>query len=264
MKNKLWLTDRYIRYLLTAKSRYHIHSPFLYKLIDDVFRDRSTTDQMLAVEKTRELLLRDRSIIHKTDYGTGAEAAGNTVYKVEVREVARKSLSAASKARLLFRLVKYFKPKTVLELGTSFGLSTSYMAMAVPGTKVISIEGCPVTAELARKHILGSGIGNVEVVTGEFASILPELLRSLNSVDFMFLDGNHRKEATLSYFELCKKKAVNDTVFVFDDIHWSKGMEEAWRTIKSDPDVRLTVDIFHLGLVFFRKESTPEHFIIRY
>ncbi len=79
----------------------------------------------------------------------------------------------------------------------------------------------------------------------------------------LFIDGNHQKEATLAYFEKLLPTVHNDSVMIFDDIHWSKGMEEAWEIIKQHSEVRVTIDTFQWGLVFFRREQEKEHFVIR-
>ena len=81
--------------------------------------------------------------------------------------------------------------------------------------------------------------------------------------DLVYFDGNHQKQATLDYFEKLLPKVHNDTVFIFDDIHWSREMEEAWEEIKQHPAVKVTVDTFFWGFVFFRKEQEKEHFVIR-
>ena len=288
MKQKLRTLDRYIRYLLSARTRYGVHSPFLFELIDKALRHDRPVAGAKDIERIRKQLLNDRNTITKTDYGTGgdqvadmvtripgdvnpgasdsvsAEAYAGTKYEARVCDIARTSLSSPSKARLLFRLVKYFEPRNIIELGTSFGLTASYLALAAPGARIISMEGCPETARLAKGTIASLGFPGVRLVVGEFSASLPHELDQMGSVDFLFVDGNHNEKATLAYYSMCKAKAGANSVFVFDDIHWSDGMERAWDFIQRDPDARVTVDLFHTGLVFFREESSPEHFIIRY
>ncbi len=288
MKQMFRTLDRYIRYLLSARTRFGVHSPFLFELIEQVLRYDRPIAGTKDIDRIRKQLIKDRSTITKTDYGTGGNqvygmetgspgavnpgAADNVIagphggvkYPVRVCDIARTSLSSPSKARLLYRLVKYFKPRNIIELGTSFGLTTSYLALAAPGARIISLEGCPETAALAKVNLASLNIPDVKLVVGEFLATLPDELDRVALVDFLFVDGNHNEEATLAYYRMCKSKAGNNSVFVFDDIHWSNGMEKAWDIIKGDPDTRLTVDLFHAGLVFFREESSPENYIIRY
>ena len=182
-------------------------------------------------------------------------------------EIAERSAKNKKYCKLLFRLAYYFKPTTVLELGTSLGISTAYLASANPNSKVITIEGCPNTAQEAKKNFESLGLANIESLIGNFEDVLTtniERLTSNGKLDFAFFDGNHKREHTLKYFTQCLESTHNNSVFIFDDIHWSDEMEEAWEEIKSHPKVSVTIDLFFLGLVFFRKEQAKENFIIRY
>jgi predicted O-methyltransferase YrrM len=274
MKRQFRLLNRYIRYLLTSKSRHGIHSPFLFELIDRHLRNADPAPGMDDIEKIRRQLLRSKEIITKTDYGTGGGVTGEQGlisadvkpvqrYKARVSDIARGSISSPYKMRLIYRLVESQQPDHILEVGTSFGLSAACMAKASPGSHVVTIEGCPETSRIAIRNLEKLGIHNVTVLTGDFRDLLPEALNKLDSIDFLYADANHTEEATVTLFESCKNKARNDSLFVFDDIHWSEGMERAWHTIKADPSVKVSMDLFHLGLVFFRKESSPEHFVVR-
>ncbi|HFC01093.1 MAG TPA: class I SAM-dependent methyltransferase, partial [Phaeodactylibacter sp.] len=163
----------------------------------------------------------------------------------------------------LFRLVNFYKPKTMLELGTSLGISTLYQASASLNANFITLEGDPEIAKLARFHFEKFKIKNITLVEGQFDHTLLPALQRLKSLDYIFIDGNHRMQPTLSYFEEALKFAHNESVFVFDDIHWSEEMEAAWEKIKAHPQVRISIDLFHMGIVFFRKEKREkEHFVL--
>jgi predicted O-methyltransferase YrrM len=186
--------------------------------------------------------------------------------KRTISEIAERSLKSEKYGQLLFRLVNHFKPNTILELGTSLGISTAYLASANPNSKVITIEGCPNIASEAKKNFEILGLKNIESVIGNFDSVLPAALCQLPTADckLVFFDGNHKKEPTLRYFNQCLELADNTSVFIFDDIHWSNEMEEAWEEIKSHPQVTVTIYLFFLGLVFFRKEQVKQNFIVRF
>ena len=167
--------------------------------------------------------------------------------------------------QFLFRLAYHFKPNTILELGTSLGITTSYLAFANQNSKVITIEGCTNISSEAKNCFQSLGLNNIETVVGNFDSVLSSRLKTQDSrFDFVFFDGNHKKKPTLNYFNQCLSHATNDSVFIFDDIHWSDEMEEAWEEIKSHPKVIVTIDLFFLGLVFFRKEQAKENFVLRF
>ena len=249
---------KYFKYLFSAKTAHGIHSPFAFDLYNEVINKKGDYYSFDKIEHLRKKLLLSKKEIDVTDLGTGKSG------KRIVGEIAGRSLKEKKYCELLFRLVYHFKPTAILELGTSLGITTGYLASANKNAKVITIEGCPNTADEAKKSFESLGLNNIETVTGDFENVLSSVIRYPSSVDFIFFDGNHRKEPTLKYFEQCLEFAHKNSVFVFDDIHWSDEMEEAWEEIKSHPNVRVTIDLFFLGLVFFRKEQVKENFIIKF
>jgi predicted O-methyltransferase YrrM len=127
------------------------------------------------------------------------------------------------------------------------------------------MEGCPETARIARETFANLDLPEIRIVTGNFDETLAPVLEDLPRLDFAFLDGNHRKEPTLHYFSQCLAKTHNDSLLIFDDIHWTPEMEEAWQEICRHPAVTFTIDLFFVGLVFFRQEfKEKQHFVLRY
>jgi predicted O-methyltransferase YrrM len=149
-------------------------------------------------------------------------------------------------------------------LGTSLGISTIYLAMGLPQGHITTIEGCPRTAELAANNFNILGLTNIDLITGSFEKKLPDLLEHLAKIDLVFIDGNHRKEPVLHYFYQCLQHIHDDSVIIFDDIHWSKEMEEAWKVIREHPSVTITIDLFRMGLVFFKEGLSKEDFILHF
>lgn len=256
------LAKAFIKHRIVANTRHGIHSPFVYKLIDEVIYDFNPQNEYTAIEQLREKLLKDETAITITDLGAGSHVNNNKQKKV--REIAKNALKPASLAKLIYRLVKEFKPRNIVELGTCLGITTSYMATAAPKATLTTIEGCPETAAVARKNISSLGLNNVEVQIGNFDTLFPEVLNTLETLDFLFIDGNHRKQATIDYFQQALSKINEDSVIIFDDIYWSKGMEEAWEEIKQHEAVTVSVDLFWIGLVFLRKGQAKEHFKVRF
>lgn len=260
MKNFSFLFS-YLKYILTSKTAHGIHSPFVFELYNEVINKKNRYYAFDKIEQLRQKLLISQKEIEVKDLGTGKSG------KRTIREIAERSAKNSKYGELLFRIGNYFKPDSVLELGTSLGIGTSYLASANLKTKVLTIEGCPSIASEAEKNFGLLELKNIEIIVGDFNSVLPVVLSGIRhpaSGTLVFFDGNHRKEPTLKYFNQCLELATNDSVFVFDDIHWSNEMEEAWKEIKQHPKVSVTMDLFFLGLVFFRKEQVKEHFVIRY
>ncbi len=152
---------------------------------------------------------------------------------------------------MLFRITHYFQPESILEIGTSLGMATSALSLGNPTAKVTTLEGCLETTKIAQNQFRQFGLSNVNLVTTEFKNYLTNNQLSIVNYQLIYFDGNHSKKATLDYFELLLPTITNETVWIFDDIHWSSDMEEAWEMIKKHPKVTVTIDTFQWGLVFF-------------
>ena len=200
--------------------------------------------------------------------GSGLDAGGGSGSGLRVRrvaEIARHAAKPARLGRLLFRLAKYYRPSVVVELGTSLGLSTAYLAAGAADAGVWTMEGSAAVAERATGHLSELGLGRVEVVTGNFDVVLKPLVERSGPVELAFVDGNHRYEPTLRYFDILMRYSGSSSMLIFDDIHWSAEMEQAWGEIKADSRVMLTIDLFFLGLVVRRDEfKVKQDFTIRY
>jgi predicted O-methyltransferase YrrM len=263
MHSPLQLAFKYLHYYFTASNGkgHGIHSPFVFELVTKVLNDQTDYPEYKKIELQRSLLLGNESIILVDDFGAGS--AKKMSKQRVVQQIAATSLKPKKYAQLLYRLVKYFQAQQVLELGTSLGITTAYLASAQPSLQVVTMEGSASIADLAGQTLQRLQIENTKIITGNF----DETLRTVTNqkFDFIFIDGNHRKEPTLRYFEQLLPCLNNNSVVVFDDIHWSGEMEEAWELIKQHPSVTLTVDLFFIGLVFFRKEQKEkEHFVVRF
>jgi predicted O-methyltransferase YrrM len=264
MYNPVTLARKVILHALKSRSKYDLHSPFVYRFYADILKDRSAQPAYRSIEKLRSLLVKDHSYLRRTDLGTNAPEVSWESCIRKVSSIALHDSVPSKYGRLLFRIAAYFKPGTIIELGTSLGISTSYLATGNPKGSVITIEGCHDTASFAGKTFSKLGLVNVMQVTGNFDKVLPGVLSDIEYPGMVFFDGNHQRDATLNYFNLCMQYIRNDSVFIFDDIHWSKGMEDAWSEIKKDPRATISIDLFRMGIVFFRKELSKEDFMLRF
>ena len=259
---KLTYIKRYFQYRWNSRSSFGVHPPFLFDLVTEVFENNKINEDYLQLEALKQKLMKDQGIIPVTDLGAGTTSGLGSNRRISY--IARTSSKPAKYGRLLYRLSEYFKPATILELGTSLGFSSAYLALGNPSSKVITIEGCPNIAKLAQSNFNQLNIQNIHLVTGNFDEKLPAILNELQRIDFVFIDGNHKEEPTINYFEQCLSKADNETVFIIDDIHWSEGMENAWNKASNHPLVTLSIDLFSMGIIFIKKELTKQHFIIRF
>lgn len=265
MYNRSQLAFKYLRYFFSASNgRGHgIHSPFVFDFIKNVLRDKKKHDCYHKIESRRNYLMHDNGVIDVEDLGAGSMHLQTS--KRRIKDIAASSLRSKKYARLLFRIVQYLHPKNILELGTSFGISTAYMAAGNPDANIITIEGAASVASLARQGFDELGLQQIELLQGEFSSKLPQALAQLKTIDLVFIDGNHRRVPTLAYFDQLLACSTPSTVLIFDDIYWSLEMENAWSEIKHHPRVKLTLDLFFFGIVFFNEDiKIPQHFMIRF
>ena len=260
----LQLIAAYIKYLLLSGNEHSIHSPFLFDLYTQIIvpgKDKNPDYSDLKVLRN-ELLKSDKEI-EILDLGAGSRVNKSNLRKIKT--IAKNAEKPEKFGKLFNRLIRKFQPKTILELGTSLGLTTLYMSRAKPDSHIFSFEGCPETAKIARQNFTKLGADNIEVIVGNIDETLSLELEKLNtSLDYAYFDANHRYEPTVRYFETCLPYANNDSLFIFDDIYWSSEMTKAWEHIKAHPKVTLTVDLFWIGLVFFRKEQVKEDFTLRF
>jgi predicted O-methyltransferase YrrM len=252
----------YFRYFFIAKSRFSIHAPFAYEFYTKVIQAKVPFPQTLdEIEVIRRSLLKSKGIIVVTDFGTGSQ---NKVNRRKVSDIVRSSSNSKKDSFLLFRMIEFLKPRSIVELGTSFGISTMYIAKAGKSFgKIISVEGCPEIAQLARENFIKTNLP-INLITGNIDLVLPEMMQNELPVDFILFDANHTKEATLRYFNICLPHADENTVFVFHDIYWSMGMKEAWQEIVAHPEITLSIDLYQMGIVFFKKNSFKQHFVLKY
>jgi predicted O-methyltransferase YrrM len=243
---------------------FDVHSPFIYTVYSQVLNDRTGYHEYMIMNSLWALLLRDARFTTRTDLGARSTGIPWQKNILPVRIIAKQCSVSPSYGRMLFRLSHHFHPALTLELGTSLGISTAYLAMGNPAGKVITVEGCPEIAMEAERNFKRLGISNIDQRMGDFDNLLPGILGETGPFDLIFIDGNHKKEATLDYFRQCLQHITLNSVMIFDDIHWSEGMQQAWFEIKKDPKVKVTVDLFQMGLVFFRDELSKEDFILRF
>nr|AIA18425.1 Methyltransferase domain protein [uncultured bacterium] len=235
----------------------------MFDFITNVLNDGRHFYSYDTIENIRQRLCQDNEILTIEDYGAGSVVSKTNQRKVS--SIAKSALKPRKFGQLMFRIVNYYKTTAMIELGTSLGITSSYLASANVNGHVYTFEGAKQVAEIAKQNFNKLSLYNITVIEGDFDETLQKHLKLLKQVDLAFVDGNHRKEPTLNYFHQLLEKADEYSIFIFDDIHWSKGMEEAWAEIQQHPAVTLTIDLFFIGLVFFRKEQkVPQHFVIRF
>jgi predicted O-methyltransferase YrrM len=254
----------FIKYFLFSRHRsgHGIHSPFVFDLVSRVFRNKTESSIVLTIEAIRKELISSTRSINVTDLGSGSSKMKADLRKVS--DIARYSPVNRKYGNLLASLAREYGRPAILELGTSLGISTMYMAMSSTYTRVYTVEGCRATSEIALENFRSAGISNIVVMNRPFDEVLPEIGRAIPAPGLVFIDGNHRKEPLIHYCREIFSRSGTKTVIIIDDIHSSPEMEEAWQELTKVEEVTLTIDIYQMGFLFFRKGLNHLNYTIRY
>ncbi|GIV29908.1 MAG: O-methyltransferase [Bacteroidia bacterium] len=246
----------YIYYLLTAKSIRHIHSPLLYNFVTECLNKNNRYYCFDEINKIRQELLHNNDEIEYEDVGAKSFRLNRST---KIKDILKTAVSPRKCSELYFRIALFVKSRTTLELGTSLGLNTMYLAYS--SKKVISIEGQKKLCEFANKLFQKTGIKNIHLIHSYFDTVLPDLL-SVNTFDLALIDGNHTYGATIRYYNQLKSSG---TIIIIDDIYWNKEMTEAWKEIVNSSDTKYTIDLYRCGIVIFNKNIIhSQHFVLRY
>jgi len=258
--NRFRIVYKFILHFLTARNTrgFGVHSPAVYHFTKFVLNNKGLYYIFPGIEKVRSSLKKDKRELNVVDYGTGENR------RETVARIASRSLKQAKYGHLLYRLTLDMKARNILELGTSLGITTAYLAASSSKIRCVSLEGCPEIADVANENFKALNINNIKIVPGDITLTLVGVLDEFETLDVVFMDANHTQEAVLSYFEQILTKVHNNSVIVVDDIYWSADMEQAWKRIKEHPRVSSTIDLFQLGIVFFNTDLNKKHYKMRY
>lgn len=288
MKKNVYLyrVSSWLKHQLTARNTggHGVHSPYLFEWVRMVMSDKNTYYVWDEIEEIRQEMLKDTRELEFVDYGSG-KLKGENGDRRRVCDIAKGSLARRKEAQLLARLVGWLgrplltspsrggigdeasedrKGLTIVELGTSLGVTTAYLAAMDSRNKVVTYEGCPAVAEVARANWEKLGLSNIACVVGEITvDSLQLAVDSLSGIDVAFIDANHTCEATLTYFNALASRVHEKSVVVVDDIHYNEDMEKAWKAICADERVTTTMDLYRMGLVFFDKHYWRKHYKMR-
>jgi predicted O-methyltransferase YrrM len=252
------MVKKYLTYLFNRVNAHGIHSPFVFKFYNEVILKAKRASQT-KVEIIRRTLIRSKEVITVNDLGAGSRKTSKP--QRSVSKIAKHAGMSKKQGQLIARIIDFYGFKKGLEIGTSTGIGAAYMASST-NYSGISIEGCEATARIAQKNLAQAGFSNIEVKVGEFSEVLDSL--PAEKFDFIYIDGNHRKLPTLDYFEYALNHSTENAFIVFDDIHWSDEMEDAWEIIRQDERINLSMDLFKLGIISKRSGQRKQHFIVKF
>lgn len=237
-----------------ARTKFDVHSPYISALILALKKPLSQDQyaNIQIVETERKKLLADHSKITLEPMGAGSRLKENN--EITVRELASRSLSTPRQCLMYFKLINWLKPTTLLELGTSLGVSTLYHHLAAPDAHLISIEGRGPVHRIARKIIDRNQVrGNIELLEGLFDDHLERVLTSIGKVDYVFIDGDHKGSSLIRYIRQILSYLDDESVIVVHDVYWSDDMLKAWKEIIDWPEVKASLDTYEMGILLFNR-----------
>lgn len=253
----------FIKHWLSAVDLHSLHAPFVYNLYTDIILKDEPQAVFDEIEKYRTAYLQDKNKIKVQS--PGAPSQTSRKQERSISNIAKKGITSARYGRLLYRLGKAIQPEVIIELGTSLGISALYLSLSNPQARVYTFEGCPQTAAQARRLFSKWPYQNIKLVEGNIDDTLPACLSTLEKkVGLAYLDANHRYEPTVTYYEQLLAQAHEGSIFVLDDIYWSNEMYQAWQTLYLRPEVRLSLDLFEVGILLFKEKHVKEHHALRY
>ncbi|MFM7309001.1 MAG: O-methyltransferase [Flavobacteriales bacterium] len=256
--DRLFEASEFLRHQWHAKTRHGVHSPLVYELMDRTLRLNKTFADFERIEAHRQGLLKCHDVLEVQDFG-----AGSRIFKGERRRVSHIAQTALQKpaiAQTLFKWINRFQLKNRLELGTCLGITTAYLALANQKGSVYTVEGSPALMAQAERTWQALNIPNIYGFTGLFQDQLAQVFERQSTFDFVYLDGDHRKDKVLALWDQLKNRLEPEGWFVLDDIHWSPGMKAAWDHIRADHTVTLSMDFFDVGIVSCDPKRRKEHF----
>jgi predicted O-methyltransferase YrrM len=248
----------YLAFIFRSGNAHGLHSPFVFDLYTRCIANDRKEVEHSAIELKRKSFLQNQKEIQIRDFGAGSKSLGT--HKRKIEDIAKISVSDPKKCRLLYRLSAYFKPESILELGTNLGISTAYLHAGYPQTIISSVEGDPELYELAAAHLNP----NIELINDKFDVVLDRLASTAYHANMVFIDGDHKGSSLLRYVQKLKEMSGENSVFILDDIYWSKDMNKAWKKLVRDPYFGISIDLYHFGLLFPRKKQPKQHFRLRF
>jgi predicted O-methyltransferase YrrM len=253
---------KYFNYIFTSRhyKGYGIHSPAVFEFADMVLFCRKEFPEYKAIGNQLKNLRKNKSSIIINEFGAGSATLSKDSGKIS--DIAKKSSVSPKFGRLLFRMAAYYKPLSILELGTSVGVSTLYLSKgAGSNSSIYTVEANQQAITFAQKWLTEMNCKNISFINSEFDNVLPDLINQIKSPTLVFIDGNHTYEATMRYFTMLKN-SIKKGFIIIDDIYWSRDMEKAWKEIKKSGGT--TIDIYYSGIVFMDEMITPKQYKIRF
>lgn len=248
----------FVNHWLDAADEHSIHSPYFFDFYNQVIKsDNINYPSIEEIESLRQKLLNNRTQIPIQELGVKSNHFKKNIRSIA--DVAKTSLCPSNYCRLLVRMLRAQKATHVVELGTSMGITTLYLA-SQPSAHVITFEGDSSLINISLTHFELFEKTNIQLIEGNIDQTLVQFLQSPVKIDMVFMDANHRYEPTINYFNQLTRRMASNGIIVLDDIYYSPEMTEAWKELKNHKLIYGSIDLFRMGILFFDPALNKQHF----
>ncbi len=248
LKKLLWQIREALRFYFQASTIYNIHSPLLFSILKSVYLSDDLPQAELQ-KNFRNALNQDNELVSE-EVGAGS----SSLSKNTIAKAIKLSSSSYRKSSFIAKIAQAVQSKTIIELGTNLGMTTTTLSYYNPFANVHTVEANDQLLRKAKAFFINSGIDKIHTYNKYFQDFLNTDFGNIYP-DFILIDGDHSYQSTMDYFKLIKQKRIAQLCLVFDDIRWSKGMLMAWNKISSDTDASVVVDFHNLGVVLYSPNS---------
>ncbi|MEP7196496.1 MAG: class I SAM-dependent methyltransferase [Saprospiraceae bacterium] len=228
---------------------YRFHPPGLYKLNEKVFENKDHYYDSDLILEQYQILLRQEGIVEDSLFASKRAQSG-----IPLSAFAAKALHSPAFLNTLYKLVRLYQPSKILELGSCMGISTLCLGLAARESEIISVEGNTQFSKIAEQVLKNHVLTNVKILNETFDSALNELKNK--EFDFVFLDGDHSYEASISIVNKLIPLLSKNAILVMDDIHWSTGMYKAWKELIIRNEFQCSLETLRWGLLFMDRSLT--------
>jgi len=243
-------------YVVSSRSRYRIHSRFVYDFVEFIRKKEELPAQYALIEAWRKQCKENKTVIEVVDYG--ARGMGRHRF-LRISSVVKSSISK-TKGKILYRTSLFVNAKDIFELGTCLGISTGYLALS--GANVITVEGAPQLASLASSFLKSCSMNNVSVINDRFENVIERYMREGKKFDLIFLDGDHVFYKLPYYILSLCELLREDGVLIIDDIRYERKMHKVWKEVSRDAPPLLVIEFFNMGFLFNTERMQKEHYVI--
>ena len=142
--------------------------------------------------------------------------------------------------KLLFRLVNYFRPASLIEVGEGNGDSIRYMREARTSMKSVCLKGEDKEETLRRLKIE---------------------LEKIKKLDFLHIAHTYYYKEV---FELSMPYLHAQSCVVVGNIYASKEREAWWNQLLTDERVRISFDLYDIGLLLFEEKRFKQNYKVNF